>query len=188
MRCRFSAFRKTFAPTRSSSVADVITGVRCATPFRRAAAARTSSNDAANGVVRIEQDLLVHASVVERHVELVHAGAVAGRRVLVDLLDLPERGQLVGGVAQPSAAHRGGRLRVLQLRHRGEVVVLHRLRELVRRFEELAELKAVGLSDEDAWDIASVAAFFGFSNRMAGFMDMRPNPQFHEMGRPGQTR
>ncbi len=49
--------------------------------------------------------------------------------------------------------------------------------------KELAELKAVGLSDDDAWDIASVAAFFGFSNRMAGFMDMRPNPQFYEMGR-----
>jgi uncharacterized peroxidase-related enzyme len=54
--------------------------------------------------------------------------------------------------------------------------------------KELAELKAVGLSDDDAWDIASVAAFFGLSNRMAGFMDMRPNPQFYEMGRPGHTR
>jgi len=48
---------------------------------------------------------------------------------------------------------------------------------------ELAELKAVGLSDDDAWDIATVAGFFGFSNRMAGFMDMRPNPQFYDMGR-----
>jgi uncharacterized peroxidase-related enzyme len=54
--------------------------------------------------------------------------------------------------------------------------------------KELAELKAVGLSDDDAWDIAAIAAFFGFSNRMAGLMDMRPNPQFYEMGRPGQTR
>jgi uncharacterized peroxidase-related enzyme len=54
--------------------------------------------------------------------------------------------------------------------------------------KELAELKALGLSDDDAWDIASVAAFFGLSNRMAGFMDMRPNPQFYEMGRPGATR
>ncbi|HEX3551226.1 MAG TPA: peroxidase-related enzyme [Candidatus Elarobacter sp.] len=54
--------------------------------------------------------------------------------------------------------------------------------------KELAELKALGLTDEDAWDIAAVAAFFGFSNRMAGLMDMRPNPQFYEMGRPGATR
>lgn len=54
--------------------------------------------------------------------------------------------------------------------------------------KELAELKAVGLSDDDAWDIASVAAFFGLSNRMAGLMDMRPNAQFYEMGRQGAPR
>ena len=54
--------------------------------------------------------------------------------------------------------------------------------------KELAELKAVGLTDDDTWDIASVAGFFGFSNRMAGLLDMRPNPQFYEMGRAGQTR
>ena len=57
-----------------------------------------------------------------------------------------------------------------------------------RRLSDLAELKTVGLTDEDAWDIAAVAAFFGFSNRMAGLMDMRPNPQFYEMGRAGASR
>ena len=54
--------------------------------------------------------------------------------------------------------------------------------------EEIAGLRAAGLSENDVWDIAAVAGFFGFSNRMAGFMDMRPNPQFYEMGRPGATR
>jgi uncharacterized peroxidase-related enzyme len=54
--------------------------------------------------------------------------------------------------------------------------------------KEIAELKAAGLSDDDVWDIAAIAAFFGFSNRMAGLMDMRPNRQFYEMGRPGSTR
>ncbi|HEY4442262.1 MAG TPA: peroxidase-related enzyme [Candidatus Elarobacter sp.] len=49
--------------------------------------------------------------------------------------------------------------------------------------KELAELKAVGLSDADVWDIGAIAGFFGFSNRMAGLMDMRPNPQFYDMGR-----
>jgi uncharacterized peroxidase-related enzyme len=53
---------------------------------------------------------------------------------------------------------------------------------------ELAELKSFGLSDDDAWDIAAVAAFFGFSNRMAGLMDMRPNPQFYAMGRQADGR
>ena len=49
--------------------------------------------------------------------------------------------------------------------------------------EEIAKLRAAGLSEGDVWDVAAIAAFFGFSNRMAGLMDMRPNPQFHEMGR-----
>jgi uncharacterized peroxidase-related enzyme len=49
--------------------------------------------------------------------------------------------------------------------------------------EQLAELRARGFSDDDIWDIAAIAGFFGFSNRMAGLMDMRPNPEFYAMGR-----
>ncbi|MGA3037909.1 MAG: peroxidase-related enzyme [Vulcanimicrobiaceae bacterium] len=49
--------------------------------------------------------------------------------------------------------------------------------------EEIDELRAGGFSDDDIWDIAAIAAFFGFSNRMAGLMDMRPNPEFYSMGR-----
>ena len=49
--------------------------------------------------------------------------------------------------------------------------------------EELAELRAAGLSGDDIWDVAAIAAFFGFSNRMAGLMDMRPNPEFYTLGR-----
>ncbi|MBV8148049.1 MAG: peroxidase-related enzyme [Candidatus Eremiobacteraeota bacterium] len=48
---------------------------------------------------------------------------------------------------------------------------------------EIAALKTAGFSDDDVWDIAAIAAFFGFSNRMAGLMDMRPNPEFYAMGR-----
>lgn len=50
--------------------------------------------------------------------------------------------------------------------------------------EEIARLKAAGLSEDDMWDVGAIAAFFGFSNRLAGLLDMRPNPQFYEMGRP----
>ena len=49
--------------------------------------------------------------------------------------------------------------------------------------ERIAELREAGLGDDDIWDIAAVAAFFGFSNRMAGVMDMRPNAEFYRMGR-----
>ncbi len=49
--------------------------------------------------------------------------------------------------------------------------------------EDVAALRAAGFSDDDVWDIAAIAAFFGFSNRMAGALDMRPNPEFYSMGR-----
>lgn len=44
-------------------------------------------------------------------------------------------------------------------------------------------LHAHGFSDEDIWDIGAVSAFFGLSNRMAGLIDMRPNPEFFNMAR-----
>ena len=48
---------------------------------------------------------------------------------------------------------------------------------------EIDALRAAGFDDDDVWDIAAIAAFFGFSNRMAGALDMRPNPEFYAMGR-----
>ena len=48
---------------------------------------------------------------------------------------------------------------------------------------DFAALRAHGLSDEDAWDIAAITAFFGLSNRMASFSNMLPNPEFYLMGR-----
>ncbi len=48
---------------------------------------------------------------------------------------------------------------------------------------EIGGLHAAGFTDDDVWDIAAIAAFFGFSNRMAGAMDMRPNREFHGLGR-----
>ena len=44
-------------------------------------------------------------------------------------------------------------------------------------------LHAHGFSDEDIWDIASITAFFGLSNRLASFSGMQPNPEFYLMGR-----
>jgi uncharacterized peroxidase-related enzyme len=44
-------------------------------------------------------------------------------------------------------------------------------------------LHAHGLSDEDAWDIGAITAFFGLSNRMANLMALRPNDEFYLMGR-----
>ena len=48
---------------------------------------------------------------------------------------------------------------------------------------DFGALKAHGFSDEDAWDIAAITAFFGLSNRMANMTGMRPNDEFYLMGR-----
>jgi uncharacterized peroxidase-related enzyme len=47
-------------------------------------------------------------------------------------------------------------------------------------------LRAHGFSDEDAWDIGAIAAFFALSNRMANLTSMRPNNEFFAMGRQGR--
>jgi uncharacterized peroxidase-related enzyme len=49
--------------------------------------------------------------------------------------------------------------------------------------EDFAPLRAHGFSEEDIWDIAAISAFFALSNRMANFLDMRPNDEFYLMGR-----
>ena len=44
-------------------------------------------------------------------------------------------------------------------------------------------LKAHGFSEDDAWDIAGISAFFGMSNRLANVTNMRPNAEFYSLGR-----
>ena len=44
-------------------------------------------------------------------------------------------------------------------------------------------LKDHGFSDDEAWDIAAIAAFFAMSNRLANAFSIRPNEEFYAMGR-----
>ena len=48
---------------------------------------------------------------------------------------------------------------------------------------DFARLREHGLTDEDAWDIAAIAAFFAMSNRLANAFSIRPNDEFYAMGR-----
>ncbi|KQZ28444.1 alkylhydroperoxidase [Mesorhizobium sp. Root552] len=49
--------------------------------------------------------------------------------------------------------------------------------------EDRRALRDAGFSDRDIWDIASTAAFFNMSNRLAAAIDMRPNAEYHKMAR-----
>ena len=49
--------------------------------------------------------------------------------------------------------------------------------------EDRADLRGVGFSDADLFDIAEVAAFFNYTNRVAHAIDMMPNAEYHGLGR-----
>ncbi|WP_287883700.1 MULTISPECIES: peroxidase-related enzyme [Paracoccus] len=49
--------------------------------------------------------------------------------------------------------------------------------------DDFATLRGHGFDEDDIWDIAAIAAFFGMSNRLANVSSMRPNDEFYTMGR-----
>ena len=49
-------------------------------------------------------------------------------------------------------------------------------------------LHAHGFTDEDIWDIAALASLYGFSNRMANSLSIRPNDEFYLLGRVPKQR
>lgn len=50
--------------------------------------------------------------------------------------------------------------------------------------DDREHLRAVGLSNEDIFDLADTVAFYNMSNRMAIGTDMIPNREYHGMSRP----
>jgi uncharacterized peroxidase-related enzyme len=48
---------------------------------------------------------------------------------------------------------------------------------------DFARLREAGFDDDAIWDIGATTALFNLSNRMAMFADMRPNEEFHTLGR-----
>lgn len=50
---------------------------------------------------------------------------------------------------------------------------------------DLQTLLDAGLTLEEAWDVAEIAAMYNFTNRMAMATNMLPNPQYSAQARPG---
>jgi uncharacterized peroxidase-related enzyme len=73
----------------------------------------------------------------------------------------------------------------LSPRHKAMLDFSAKLTEEPAKIEESdrAALRKAGFSDRDIWDIASTAAFFNMSNRLAAAIDMRPNAEYHAMAR-----
>ena len=67
-------------------------------------------------------------------------------------------------------------------------VMLDYALKVSRRAEQVNEqdssiLHEHGFDDDDIWDIGSISAFFGLSNRIANMASMRTNDEFYLMGR-----
>ena len=53
---------------------------------------------------------------------------------------------------------------------------------------DFVALREHGFTEDDIWDIGSITAFFGMSNRLANMSSMRPNDEFYLMGRVPRTK
>lgn len=73
----------------------------------------------------------------------------------------------------------------LSPRHRAMLDFAHKLTVAQREVGEAdrQSLRDVGFSEEAIWDIAEVAAFFNFTNRLATATDMMPNELYHAQAR-----
>jgi uncharacterized peroxidase-related enzyme len=49
--------------------------------------------------------------------------------------------------------------------------------------EHLDVLRSHGLTDDDVWDVGSIAAFFAMSNRLVHLTATMPNDEFYLLGR-----
>ena len=78
--------------------------------------------------------------------------------------------------------HRQAGLPDRQRRMLDFAVLLSTTPELVED-DHLEALRRAGFDDEAIWDISAITSFFALSNRMAHVMALRPNPEFHLLGR-----
>jgi alkylhydroperoxidase family enzyme len=49
--------------------------------------------------------------------------------------------------------------------------------------KDRAELREVGYSDRDIWDISAIVGLFNMTNRMASATEMEPNENYHNLAR-----
>ena len=48
---------------------------------------------------------------------------------------------------------------------------------------DIADMRHKGFTDDEIYDIGAITAFFAMSNRLANMSSLRPNAEFHGMGR-----
>ena len=96
-------------------------------------------------------------------------------------------------ICAESADRRSGRRRLSQgrpcARHKAMLDFAVKVAERSHAIDDAdyEELDSHGFSDDDAWDIAAIAAMFAMSNRLANAFSVRPNDEFYTMGRESRS-
>ncbi|XP_053424455.1 uncharacterized protein LOC128569858 [Nycticebus coucang] len=54
--------------------------------------------------------------------------------------------------------------------------------------DHFKKLEVHGFNQEDAWDIATISAFYAMCNRLAQFVNLIPNKEFYMMGRTSDVK
>lgn len=54
--------------------------------------------------------------------------------------------------------------------------------------DHFRKLEVHGFNREDAWDIATISAFYAMSNCLANFVSLVPNKEFYLMGRTSDVK
>lgn len=126
-----------------------------------------------SGLSKLEREMIaVAVSSVNRCFYCLTAHGAAVRQYSDD----PELGELMV---------MNYRVADLSVRHRAmldfSVKLTERPHEIVE--SDRQALRDAAFSDRDIWDIASVAAFFNMTNRVAAATDMRPNAEYHSQAR-----
>jgi uncharacterized peroxidase-related enzyme len=127
----------------------------------------------ASGLTKLEREMIaVVVSSINRcwYCQVAHGAAVR---------------QISGDPALGEAMVMNYRAASLNERQRAMLDFAAKLTESSARIEEADRnlLRDVGFSDRDIFDIASVAAFFNMTNRVASAVDMRPNDEYHAQAR-----
>ena len=93
--------------------------------------------------------------------------------------------QISGQPALGEALVMNWRVAPLDNRHRAMLCFVEKVTKASAEVEEAdrQELREMGFSDRDIWDIVSVTGFFNMSNRMASATAMQPNQEYHGQAR-----
>lgn len=126
-----------------------------------------------SGLTKLEREMIaVAVSAVNRCFYCLTAHGAAVRQLSGD----PHLGE---------ALVMNYRVADLSARHRAMLDFAVLMTEASHTIEEphREELRKVGFTDRDIWDIASTAGFYNMTNRMASAVDMRPNADYHAASR-----